>query len=556
MSPEGGNHQTYYTYNVLNQLTQVQMPRGGVTQYRTFNYNLTTGRLTSATNPENGTVSYTYNPDGTPLRKTDARGAIEFSYDQYQRVTQKHVYTWDPNNEDPCAHVDFYYDTNPLETNWPSAWGHLTAMRWGGANCPGNQFTESYQYQSGRITYKRLRAPALTAGNYTTSADNLDASFSYGNEGQLAYIHYPTWYNLQGTPGQNLTLSYTFDTLGRPIRATGQDGAQWANNATYSPDGAPTAVTFVGTHDQYGYTYYNETRTYNVRGQLTRLTAGSHADLEYTFSATNNDGRITKEKDWLSGKEVNYQYDTLGRLTSAATTGPQWGQSFAYDGFGNLTAEVATKGTAPTTYLAYNGTTNRITTAGYGYDGAGNLTAMPNMTLTYDADSRLTQTVHTPNGTEQYGYTPYGQRVWKKNGASSYEVFFYGVQGELLASFQYTAGGVCYCTQMKPRADVLLCGAEVLDRHQRDQQRWELGGPARLGRHHLLPLRRQPLALELRHLPPRRNQPALRPKPLLLQPDPALHHTRPVWRKHGPGSTAELQSLRLRQRRSGQLERS
>ena len=221
MSPEGGNHQTYYTYNVLNQLTQVQMPRGGVTQYRTFNYNLTTGRLTSATNPENGTVSYTYNPDGTPLRKTDARGAIEFSYDQYQRVTQKHVYTWSPNNEDPCAHVDFYYDTNPLETNWPSAWGHLTAMRWGGAKA---RATSSPKLQV-PVRPHHLQAPprpALTAGNYTTSADNLDASFSYGNEGQLAYIHYPTWYNLQGTPGQNLTLSYTFDTLGRPLRATGR----------------------------------------------------------------------------------------------------------------------------------------------------------------------------------------------------------------------------------------------------------------------------------------------------------------------------------------------
>ena len=33
------------------------MPRGAVTQYRSFNYDLTTGRLTSATNPENGTVS-------------------------------------------------------------------------------------------------------------------------------------------------------------------------------------------------------------------------------------------------------------------------------------------------------------------------------------------------------------------------------------------------------------------------------------------------------------------------------------------------------------------
>ena len=80
-NPQGGaDHQTYYTYNLLGQLTQVQMPRGAVTQNRYFNYDLTTGRLTSATNPENGTVSYTYNADGTPLRKTDARSkAVEFS---------------------------------------------------------------------------------------------------------------------------------------------------------------------------------------------------------------------------------------------------------------------------------------------------------------------------------------------------------------------------------------------------------------------------------------------------------------------------------------------
>ena len=35
-------------------------------------------------------------------------------------------------------------------------------------------------------------------------------------------------------------------------------------------------------------------------------------------------------------------------------------------------------------------------------------------------------------------------------------------------------------------------GIEILDRQQRDQQRRELGGPARLGRHHLLPLRDSP----------------------------------------------------------------
>jgi len=29
--------------------------------------------------------------------------------------------------------------------------------------------------------------------------------------------------------------------------------------------------------------------------------------------------------EWTSGEEVNYQYDEVGRLIAAATTGPQWG---------------------------------------------------------------------------------------------------------------------------------------------------------------------------------------------------------------------------------------
>ena len=44
--------------------------------------------LTSATNPENGTVSYTYNADGTLASKKDANGNTEtYTYDAYQRLT-------------------------------------------------------------------------------------------------------------------------------------------------------------------------------------------------------------------------------------------------------------------------------------------------------------------------------------------------------------------------------------------------------------------------------------------------------------------------------------
>ena len=70
-------------------------------------------------------------------------------------------------------------------------------------------------------------------------------------------------------------------------------------------------------------------------------------DHEYRFSATQNDGRITQRTDCISGEAINYQYDSLKRLISAQTTGPQWGQSFGYDGFGNLLSQTVTKGSAP-----------------------------------------------------------------------------------------------------------------------------------------------------------------------------------------------------------------
>ena len=57
--PAGGaDWITNYTYDALGHLTGVSMPRSNGTQTRTFAY--TGADLTSATNPENGTVTYQY----------------------------------------------------------------------------------------------------------------------------------------------------------------------------------------------------------------------------------------------------------------------------------------------------------------------------------------------------------------------------------------------------------------------------------------------------------------------------------------------------------------
>ncbi|MBL8232217.1 MAG: hypothetical protein JNL98_27225 [Bryobacterales bacterium] len=169
-----------------------------------------------------------------------------------------------------------------------------------------------------------------------------------------------------------------------------------------------------------------QTRTYNARMQLTRMTVAGVMDLEYRFSPTQNNGQITQMKNYLSGEEVTYGYDELKRLVSAVTTGPEWGHLFGYDGFGNLLSKTVTKGSAPTWSVAVNGSTNRI--VGYGYDANGNTTSLGGQPLTYDVENRLVSVVWS--GTEYYGYGPDNKRVWRTKASGATEFYFYGLSGE------------------------------------------------------------------------------------------------------------------------------
>ena len=65
-------------------------------------------------------------------------------------------------------------------------------------------------------------------------------------------------------------------------------------------------------------------------------------DMEYVYTAGQNNGRITQSVDGIAGETVNYTYDPLNRLASASATNGTWGQSYAYDGFGNVTQKSVT----------------------------------------------------------------------------------------------------------------------------------------------------------------------------------------------------------------------
>src|ERR1019366_1368285 len=118
------------------------MPRSNGTQTRTFVY--TGNDLTSATNPENGTVTYQYDGAHHVTKRTDAKGQeTHYTYDAYGRLTevQHWAVSWDPGTltyhmqEQGAQRVDYSYDSNPLNGSYSqNAWGRLAAVQYNDEN--------------------------------------------------------------------------------------------------------------------------------------------------------------------------------------------------------------------------------------------------------------------------------------------------------------------------------------------------------------------------------------------------------------------------------------
>jgi RHS repeat-associated protein len=428
-NPAGGaDLDSNYTYDMFSHLKQVSMTRGSTTQTRTFVYDTNTQRLQSVTHPESGQTSYTYNNDDTVATKIDAKNQkVAYTYDSYKRLTKIQRYPVSTGAEDVCQQVTFTYDTSTYGQN---LWGRLATVTWGDGIC-GRSFTEAYSYSVGGLVLKKNLSSAW------------EAVYTYDTEGKMTSVTYPGDTNGSGA-GRKYT--YTFDSMGRPNKLTDDQPTpvDWAKNVTYGPAGELTQMDYFKATGQ----YYTETRSYNPRLQVSQIRAYYGAtdslNMQYIYSGAQNNGQITQSIDAVSGETVNYTYDSVNRLITAATTGTQWGLSFTYDGFGNRTAQTVTKGSAPSSSVAISASTNRITTTGYGYDSNGNMTTMPygsgSMTLSYDVDNRMKQAVNT-NGTEKYAYNAENRRVYEKRPDGTELVYFYGVNGDRLRVYQLTQTG-------------------------------------------------------------------------------------------------------------------
>jgi len=417
---------TTYTYDALNHLTNVSMPRrmpGGnvVTQTRTFNYLVNsniTAYLQSATNPESGTVTYGYYSDGTLGSKTDAMNqTLNYARDSYGRVltvslgsTVLRTYTYDTNSIDNTFSYNSQGRLTTVQYNVPAISTTYDNNN-NEIDFTGDTVIEMYSYTSpGQVAAKRLRVTRADTLNETLTAD-LNGSWTYNNEGKLKGVSYPGDPNGLYPPP---TYSYSYDGMGRlaGMSETAPSSYTMVTGVTYNAAGQMTAGL--------------ETRTYNVMGQLTNIHSGTF-NITYNYSSTQNNGKITSQVDNLTGEQVTYAYDSLNRLVSAQA-GSTWGQGFAYDPFGNLTDKTALAGSVPTIHIVPDATTNHLR----GEDANGN---PPN---SMDAENRL-----VTSGTQRYAYDAQNKRVWSCTASGTYfwmpctsdTYYFYGPNGKLMSQF-------------------------------------------------------------------------------------------------------------------------
>ena len=288
--------------------------------------------------------------------------------------------------------------------------------------------TYAYSYNpAGQMAAQRM---IVTTG----SGGYAEADYGFDFMGRLSSVAYPN---------SGPTLGYVYDAAGRLVNMT-----QSPCNPYYDGGGlecgstiATATYTAANQINTLAWDGVNESRTYNNLLQVSRITTngwvGSPSatyqtimDMQYVFPSGSNNGQVSQTIDGVTGETVNYGYDALNRLTSAGATSSLWGNSYTYDGFGNLTNMAVTAGSAPSLSVAFDPTTNRP--SGYYFDANGlslGSVAMPNV---WDVENRM---ITSPLGS--YVYDPSGKRV-ESGGTPIY--YFYGLGGKKMAAFTCTSG--------------------------------------------------------------------------------------------------------------------
>jgi RHS repeat-associated protein len=254
-------------------------------------------------------------------------------------------------------------------------------------------------------------------------------------------------------------IQNSYDTASR-LTSLKVNGAEQAGDIIYNAADETTSIKIGGA----GANQVTENYTFDPQtGLLTNQTAIRNnqtlVDMSYEYNRAGSVGNLNGKTGHLSkiidnlnqNKNREYEYDALGRLTKAkGGTNNLWTQQYAYDRYGNRTSVTASGVAADNTSipsdgianLAYNSTTNRITTNGFEYDGAGNqIRALSEDGQTfvryeYDAANRL-RIIKKDDGTllQSYMYGATNARIFGSDHVSNQLTVYATLGGTTLSEY-------------------------------------------------------------------------------------------------------------------------
>ncbi len=375
---------------------------------------------------------YQYDGKGGLTKITDALGNVRnFTYDGLgRRLTAEDLHAV---GDGTFGSWSYTYDDNGNLTTLVDPKSQTINYTYDDVNRP---LTEDYTGQGGiEVTYTYDNCAFGIGSLCTASSTALTIVNAYNPLRLLAS-------ETKTIDGTGYTTQYTYDRQGNQITITNPDSSQIkygyaggrflhdvskkettdggfvpiVNSFDYAPNEQVSRIAFANGVTETN--TYDPAKLYRLTNKISTLPNASQAqNLSYTYDAV---GNITQLVEGASSTQrtVNYGYDDLYRLTSAAATGTPSGvsgynQTFSYDALGNiLSSDQGSYAYAGTSYANPDAATT-IGGLSLAYDNNGNLTGMSGSatsTLGWDYLNRLTQDA-VSSTTSTYAYDMSNERI-------------------------------------------------------------------------------------------------------------------------------------------------
>lgn len=455
---------TKYTYDLLNNLTGVTQnaqAASGSQQSRTYVFDFLS-RVTSETNAESGTTSYTYDSatgctgtySGDLVKRVDVVGNTTcYTYDALHRKLSATYPSGSYASVTPSKY--FVYDTATVNSV------PMTNVK--------SRVAEAY------TCFSPCSSKTTDIGFSYTVRDEVSDVYQMTPHSSPSYYHVSQTYWPHGVPSQLSsgitglpTISYGgtigstvgLDGEGRitQVTASGTGQQNPVTGVTYNNSSLPTQVTF-GSADTDIFAYDANTMRmtqyqFNINGQSSTgaVTWNANSSLQKLV--------VTDAFNSADNQTCNYAHDDLSRIAQADCGTGGWGQSFGYDPFGNITKNVLTNHTGNSFQPTYSSATNQfssipgasvsydangnVLTDGshtYAWDANGNSISLDGMGLTFDALDRMVEQNRSGTYTEIV-YSPGGAKLalMSGTGGQTLQNAFVPLPGQ--ATAVYTSSGL------------------------------------------------------------------------------------------------------------------